>query len=453
MNDILMQAETCDHFTVIRHHSRESFQVKVTNGTLSQVYHSMVEGVGVRSLVDGSWGFACSTRPDDSLVERAAEIAEQSANHKSHHSHLSPASQVRGMWKSQVKDQVTMDTLGEIIGFLKEADSHAAEYKKIGFRYLTFLAARDIKEIATSEGSHINQKEERIFCTIAVAASIAGKRAVANNAVGSQEGLEFFSQDDLHTMVDEECQRACRLASATMPPAGKANVVLSPEVAAVLIHEAVGHVAEADVVQGGSYLSHRLDTHICNEQVTVTDDGKFPHAFGSYGFDDECIPSHKTPIITEGYVRNYLHSRSTAPAAEYLTGNARSWMYSKEPIVRMTNTYLEPRDYTRDELYEYVHDGLVLKGITSGLADHSGNFTLHVPEAQQIQGGRLTDRYYSGVAISANAFDLLKELSAIGGKSTFLLIPGICGKGESAFVGMGSPAIATSVLIGGGLSG
>ena len=451
MNDILMQAETSNHFTAVNHHSRESFQIRMMNGIPSQVYHSVVEGVGVRSLVNGSWGFACSTRPDDSLVRRAEKAALQSASYKSHVSHLTRSPPVEGRWESRVRDEITLDSLEEIIHYLREADSRAAGLEGIGFRYLTFLATRDLKEIATSEGSHIRQREDRIFCTTAVTASLAGKKAVANNAVGCQMGLEFFSQNDLYSMVDDECQRARRLTSTVIPPAGKTNAVLSPEVAAVLIHEAVGHVAEADGVEGGSYLAGRLDTQICQEKVTVMDNGKVPHAFGSYGFDDECIPSHETSIITGGYVRNYLHSRSTAPGMDDLTGNARSWMYSKEPAIRMTNTYLEPRDFTRDELLEQVKDGVLLKGITSGLADHSGNFTLHVPEAQQIKRGRLTDRYYSGVVISTNAFDLLKNLHAIGGESTFRLIPGICGKGDSAFVGMGAPAIAASVLVGGGL--
>jgi TldD protein len=452
MKDILMQAETSDHYTLIRHHSRKSFQMKVTNGTPTQVYHSVVDGVGVRCLVQGSWGFACSTHLDDSLVERATEIAGRSSSQKSHTQEVCPSPRVKGRWTSPIGDMITMDTLEEIMGFLKEADALAAEYKDIGFRHITFLATRDHKEIATSEGSHVQQEEDRVFCTAAVAASAAGKKAVANNAVGGQRGLEFFSQDDLYEMIDEECQRACRLASAGLPPGGKTNVVLSPEVAAVLIHEAVGHVAEADVVQNGSYLAHRLDTLLCSEGVTIIDDGKIPHAFGSYGFDDECISSQETPIISNGCLREYLHCRETAPAAECLTGNARAWIYSKEPSVRMSNTYLQPGNYAMEELYEQVGDGLMLKGITSGLADHSGNFTLHVPEAQRIRGGRLTDTSYSGVAISANAFDVLRELSAIGRQSTFMLIPGICGKSDSAFVGMGSPAIATSVLVGGGLS-
>lgn len=452
MKDILTQAEHTDHFTVIRHHTRESFQIKLTNGRISQMYHSHIEGVGVRCLVNGSWGFACSTRLDDLLVEKARQIAERSAEKKSRICEVGTAPPGRGSWNPQIRERITMDNLEEVVRFLKEADAQAAAYRPIIYRHLHFLATRDKKDMATSQGSHVQQEEDRVLCTVAVTASAGGKKAVANNTVGSQQGLEFFSQGDLPTMVDEECQRACRLTTASLPRGGKAQVVLFPEVAAVLIHEAVGHVAEADIVRGGSYISGNLGKRICGEEVTITDDGTIPQAFGSYGFDDECVPSHTTPIIAHGCVRHYLHSRETAPDSTYLTGNARSWIYSKEPTVRMTNTYLEPHTYTEPELYEHVHEGLVLKGITSGLADYSGNFTLHVPEAQQIRNGALTDEYYSGVALSANAFHILKELSAIGDQSTFTLIAGICGKGESAFVGMGAPAIATSVYVGGGLA-
>ena len=49
-------------------------------------------------------------------------------------------------------------------------------------------------------------------------------------------------------------------------------------------------------------------------------------------------------LIKNGVLTNRLHSRETAAKMnEKPTGNARAISYASEPIVRMTNTYMEPR--------------------------------------------------------------------------------------------------------------
>lgn len=411
--------------------------------------HSTVTGSGVSCLQDGSWGFACSTDEKDlfSLPEKAVKAAERSLV-KKNHCHLAPAPVIEGTWVSPVKEPITEVHLDLIIEFLRRADEVAREYPGVISRQITLLSTCDEKEIATSEGTHLTQKEHRLFCTAAVTARAQERRCTTNNAVGGQVGREFFATEELDTMVREECERAVRLLTAKMPPAGKSTAVLMPEVASVLMHEAVGHTAEADVVSGGSYLSGRLGEKVGTEYITLLDDGTYKKGFGTYGFDDEGVASQKTAVIEKGYLKTYLHSRETAHGSQP-TGNARAWLYSGEPLIRMTNTYLEPRDYKLDELIETVGEGFLLKGVTSGLADHFGNFTLYVPEAQKIEHRTLLPVTYSGVTVSANAFELLSSTTAVGDHSTFALVPGVCGKGETAFVGMGAPALALSMIIGG----
>ncbi|MBU7029391.1 MAG: TldD/PmbA family protein [Theionarchaea archaeon] len=450
MSDILSTAQKSSaSFALVRRHKREYLQIGIKEGKITQMSSSLVDGLGVRCLIEGSWGFACSTdvQEGDRLVEKAVKAAGTSAAQKRRKCDLAFSPAVKGTWESPVNHPVTYEAVEDIIGYIREADACAAEYPEIISKQISFLSTCDKKEIATSEGAFVNQREYRVFCTAAVTAKVAGRRATANNAVGGQYGTEFFRKDDLRKMVKKECERALRLATAQMPPAGRTKVVLTPDVASVLVHEAVGHTAEADVVLGGSYLSGKRGEKVGNECITLIDDGTYAHGFGSYGFDDEGVQSQKTYIIEKGILNHYLHVRETALNSP--TGNGRAWLYSREPLIRMTNTYLEPQDYTFEELIQEVKDGLLLKGITSGLADHFGNFTLHVLEAQKIAHGSLSDVYYSGVTVSANAFDLLAHMSAVGDTSTFKVVPGVCGKGETAFVGMGAPALVTAMVVGG----
>jgi TldD protein len=450
MSDVLSLAlESPASFTLVRRHKREYFQVDSKEGT-PNIRSSTVEGTSVRCLKDGSWGFACSTDPGDfkTLVETAEKAARVSAAKKREQCFLDSLPVLKEKWQSPVR-KVTQEHAEEIIQYLKEADVITLEYPEIISRQISFLSTCDEKEIATSEGTVVTQKEYRIFCTAAVTAHTTNK-ATSNNAVGGQWGEEVFKKDDLHKMIREECERAIKLSAARMPPAGVSKVVLAPEVASVLMHEAVGHTAEADVVAEGSYLSERLEEKVAADCVTIVDDGTVPGGFGTYGFDDEGVPSQKTPIIEKGVLKTYLHSRESAyTTGGRTTGNARAWLYSREPLIRMTNTYLDPDTYSFEELAQEVDTGLFLRGVTSGLADHVGNFILYVPEAQKIEHKTLTGTVYAGVTVSANAFQLLSSMTAVGDDSTFLLIPGVCGKGETAFVGMGAPAFVTTVVVGG----
>ena len=446
MKDILLLAQKSSaSFTLVRRHKREYFQVDSKEGKI-KAKSSTVMGTGVRCLKDGNWGFACSTSPDDlfTLMEKAERAAQATASKKKELPFL-PG--LKKEWTSPVKEAVTKEMMDEIIQYVKGADAVTKDYEVIS-RQISFLSVCDEKEIATSEGTFITQKENRIFCTCAVTAQ-STQRALATNAVGGQWGTEVFKSDEIHTMIKNECERAIRLSSARMPPAGQWKVVLAPEVASVLMHEAVGHTAEADVIFEGSYLSERMGEKVGTSCITLVDDGTHPGGFGSYGFDDEGSRSQKTYIIEKGWLRNYLHSRQTAcEEGSEPTGNARAWLYSREPLIRMTNTYMEPDSYSFEELIQEVKTGLLLRGVTSGLADHFGNFTLYVPEAQQIEHGRLST-VYAGATVSANAFQLLSQITAVGDASTFVLMPGICGKGETAFVGMGAPALVASVVVGG----
>lgn len=436
-------------FTLVRQHQRRYLQVGLKDGKVT-LTSSTVRGTGVSCLQEGSWGFACSTDEKDLplLAEKALNAAERSSAKKQQHCALQSVPVTKGVWRSPVKEPVADGHVDEIVAFLRGAGAIVKEYPEVISSQIALLSTCDEKEIATSEGTRVTQEEYRLFCTAALTAKASGRRCTTNNAVGGQFGREMFSTETLKTMVREECKRAVRLLSAKMPPAGRSAVVLMPEVAAVLVHEAVGHTAEADVVAGGSYLSGKLGEQVGAHSVTLVDDGTYPQGFGTYGVDDEGVLSEKTYLIEKGYLKTYLHSRETAYKSGAPTGNARAWLYSGEPLIRMTNTYLEPHDHTLDELIETVKTGYLLQGVTSGLADHFGNFTLHVSEAQKIQHSALSPVVYAGVTVSANAFDLLSA-TIVGDSSTFVLIPGVCGKSETAFVGMGAPALATSMVLGG----
>jgi TldD protein len=168
------------------------------------------------------------------------------------------------------------------------------------------------------------------------------------------------------------------------------------------------------------------------------------------GFDDEGVPAQYTVVIKDGILQSYLHSRETAYSSHnHSTGNARAWLFSREPQVRMTNTYVLPQDMSLEELLQQVNNGLYISGDKKGSADRNGQFAFITTDAQRIEKGEFTEEYFLGPVISGHTQKAFTECTGVGDTKTFVVKPSVCRKGESAFVGSGGPAVATEVVVGG----
>jgi TldD protein len=113
----------------------------------------------------------------------------------------------------------------------------------------------------------------------------------------------------------------------------------------------------------------------------------------------------------------------------------------------MRNTYIEPRDYTFEELLEGIKFGYYLVSFRGGQANLDGTFQVGIQEAYEIVNGELGDPVRN-VSISGNTLETLMQVDAVG--KDFRMYSGRCGKGQTAFVGDGGPPIRVKNLIVGG---
>ncbi len=236
--------------------------------------------------------------------------------------------------------------------------------------------------------------------------------------------------------------------TAKSPKGGKFPVVLGTNVVGVFVHEAFGHLAEADLALSGGVLASNLGKKIGSNLVTFYDDGTIPGAFGAFKYDDEGIASQKTLLIKDGVVTGLMHNRETAQKFKTEpTGNARAEDFRVEPIIRMRCTYMAPRDQTVEELIEDVKSGYYFKSFRGGQANLDGTFQVGIQEGYEIVNGKL------GVAvrnasISGNTLETLHHVNGVG--KDFMLDPGRCGKGQTAFISDGGPHIRLSEVVVGG---
>ena len=411
-------------------------------------------GAAIRVLVNGACGFASSCSLDaKTLVGVASEACRmaKAAGHKL----KNPIKLVKSRAfedrisvkpkkdpsKISIEDKIkTTSTIAEIVlGFDQHIKSCTVDYLDLaGTNYFM-----------NNEGAYIEQDKLYVWSRVLVTAKEAEVFAFSREEVGSTSGYEVFDREAPEVVGERTARRAIEQLKAKTPKGGTFPVVLGPNVVGVFVHEAFGHLAEADLTLSGSVLMGKLGKRVASEVVTIYDDGTIEGAFGSFKYDDEGIPAQKTLLVKDGVVVGLMHNRETAQKFNARpTGNARAEDFRVEPIIRMRNTFLEPKDHSFEELIEGIKFGYYFERFRGGQANLDGTFQVGIQEGYEIVKGEVGDPVRNA-SISGNTLETLYKVDAVG--KDFELWPGRCGKGQTAFVCDGGPHIRVKgVLVGGG---
>lgn len=211
---------------------------------------------------------------------------------------------------------------------------------------------------------------------------------------------------------------------------GKYPVILSPMAAGMFAHESFGHKSEADFMLGDEQMAKEwvLGKKVGSEILSIVDTGA-DFGSGYVPFDDEGTRCTKTYLIKDGILCGRLHSATTAAALdEELTGNARAIDCKFEPIVRMTNTYIEPGNSTFDELVAGIGEGYFIDTVSHGSG--GSTFTIAPSIAYEIKNGKLGGPVKISV-VTGDVFETLMKIDGLSDETVFEDgVFGGCGKME-----------------------
>jgi TldD protein len=234
-------------------------------------------------------------------------------------------------------------------------------------------------------------------------------------------------------------------SAGTMPAASPPSV-LAPGAAAVLLHEAIGHRAEA-AIAGRPHDARALGRRVASELLSAWDDPLAPDAPAHYEYDDENVRVlGATALVDEGILVAQLHSPSTAAAAGTLpTANGRSASAWDTPIPRVSNLMCGPGLADEETAIARAGRGLYIWRVANGV-NNGVRVEAEIVLAERIDNGERTGSFLTGGRISEN-LDLLLRVVDVADKPTFHS-NAICGKaGQLLFdVGTFAPAIGFSSL-------
>jgi TldD protein len=415
---------------------------------LESAGQSTAVGGNVRALVKGGWGFVSFNDLTD-LPDRIERAVKQAKLVGKEESRLAPV--------ETVVDTVANGKDVPLTIPLAEKKKLLDEYNEIIWRtphlQTSVIAYGDSHKktiFLNSAGSYIEQPRTDITLRISAVAADDGEVQQAGLSLGSRG--DFGAIRNLQQQVEETAKHAIALLSAPRLKGGDYTVVLDPVLAGVFVHEAFGHLSEADHIYQNERLREImvLGKKFGGKELNIIDSAAVPDLRGSYKYDDEGVAATKTYLIKEGKLVGRLHSRETAARmGEKPTGNARAINYRFPPIVRMTNTYIEPGKGSFEELIAGIKEGVYAKNWFGGTTSME-MFTFSAGEAYMIRNGKLAEMLRP-VVLTGNVFTTLNNIDAIG-NDLDMNQGGGCGKGGQMPlpVSNGSPHIRIRQCLVGG---
>ena len=414
----------------------DNTSILMKDGDVNEINTGMSLGARIRVLNNGAWGFAYTT--DLSKLDEITKTAMKLSNSIKGDVKLSESEVVQDKVAVDVKIPFNDVTIEEKKDIMKDA-SDAATIDKVNSTTASYVDSEVNELFMNSEGSNIQVKTSRIRMALNASATDGEIMQFGHGSLGGVKGFEAISEIDIEEFGRNIGEKAVRLLSAQPAPSGQFPVIADPELTGVLIHEALGHATEGDLIlQNDSILKDKIGEKIASDIVNIFDDASRKDGFGYYPYDVEGIKTKPNQLVKDGKLISLLNSRETASKLGMKSsGNARS-IISDQPIVRMSNTYLQPGDSSFEELIEDIPDGMYLKGSRGGQVDTGkGIFQFNAAEGYMIKDGEITTPLRD-VSLSGNILETLKNIDAIG--NDFKLSVGFCGKdGQTAPVGDGGP--------------
>ena len=430
----------------------ETESLTVQDQRVEAVGRATTRGIGVRVLLDGAWGFAGTDRLQREAVVGAARtavaVARASATARRDQIRLAPAPALVAQYMTPHEVDPFTVAVDAKLDLLLAATAAASQVDGLTFARASTDAWKTTKWFVSSEGAQLHQTILQVgggVESVAVDDTQVQARSFPNSFRGycGTGGWEDIVALDLVARAPRYAAEAVALLSAPDLPEQTGTVVLDGSQLALQVHESVGHPLELDRIFGyeaayagtswvapGDVGSLRYGS----ELVNLTLDSTTPRAMGTYGFDDEGVPAGRSPLVTQGVLRDFLTSRETAARVSddaRSNGTMRAESWDAIPLIRMSNIHLEPGEGSLDDLLADTDDGIYMATNRSwSIDDRRLNFQFGCEVAYEIRNGEL-GRLYRNPTYTGRTPVFWGSCDAISGPREWAVYgtPN-CGKGQ-----------------------
>ena len=406
-------------------------------------------GVGVRTLVDGAWGFASS---EDVTRETCTRLAIESADRAKEAApavrrpvRLAPVDAYPdGEWMTPIRREPFRVPDDEKIELLIDANREALLVPGVLFAQSFMYLVRSRSTFASTDGSIVEQTLYRTYPSMTVTAinsDSSERRSRSSFEISPMgKGYEHVLEVDLLGQARRVGEEAVEKLSARSIVGGQYDVVIDPSNLCRTIHETIGYPTQLGQIEDtgatdpqSSFLRPpeavigRLQ--FGPEFLNVVCDRTQRSGLATVGWDDEGVPADSWAVVQDGVFVDYQTTRAQAPRLSSLTGKsrshgcsvARSWDGMQG--LGMPNVSVLPgeNDYVLDDLIAATDRGVLVKGHGAySLGQERSEFQFGGQLFYEIAGGRirgmLKDAAYKGSTVS-----FWNSLAMLGGTRSYVL--------------------------------
>lgn len=451
LSDLIKRYSPRVDYLMIRFEEALGTDILLRGDKVETLSEAISIGGHVRACYKGGWGLSSFNRID-TITERIEEAIAAARMIGDDETILAPIKPVRASCTLPLTGtdprKIPLVKKKELCDFytdlLKSVDG------RITTTSVRYADSAQKVMIATSEGTFIEQSWVDMEMRFAATARNGETVQTGRETTGSRKAFE-----DLTNLDDQVKSAATRAINALSLPSVLGNtytVVIDPILTGLFVHEAFGHLSEADMAYENSDLLEvmTIGRRFGSKELQIFDGAAPAGHRGSYFYDDEGVPATTTQLIKDGVLVGRLHSRETAGKLdEAPTGNARCLNYHYAPIVRMTNTWIERGKTPVSDLFSDIKEGVYARNWLGGMTNGE-MFTFSAGEAWMIRNGKIAEPV-KDVTLSGNVFQTLEDIEGIG-DDFYWDESGGCGKGgqNGLPVGCGGPSLRIRDVVVGG---
>ena len=420
-------------------------------------------GVGVRVLVDGTWGFAATrlmTRDGVAGAAReAVAIAKANRVARDRAVVLTPVPAVpNGNWRSAYTVDPFDIPIEEKVDLLLSANREALKVNGAKFVNHTMFFVKDERTMANTEGSLITQTLIRSWVPMNITAVNANFTDFQNRSNMTQpagRGYEYVRSLGLVENAGKWAEEAVAKLSAKPVEVGKYDLVLHPSNLYLTIHESIGHPTELDRAMG--YEANYAGTSFIApperqlgqlkygpEFMNVQGDRSQEGSLSAVGWDDEGVKPEDFLIVKNGMFNDYQTTREQAAWLDWWykregretrshgCSYADSW--ASVQFQRMPNVSLLPGEQERsfEDIIAATDRGIAIVGDGSFSIDQQRyNAQFGGQLFYEIRGGKIVGML-KDVAYQMRTPDFWNSMDMIGGRASYMM-------GGTFFDGKGQP--------------
>jgi len=258
--------------------------------------------------------------------------------------------------------------------------------------------------------------------------------------------------DEMEASIVTVIKDAIELLDSEPIIPGEYEIICSPEITGLIVHEAFGHGVEMDMfVKDRAKAVNYIGKYVASPLITMHDGGIAAKDVSSYMFDDEGTLATDTVIIKAGILETGMSDLLSAMKLGTVpTGNGKRSSFERKAYTRMTNTFFTPGENTLEEMISSLKYGFLLEGMESGMEDPKNwGIQCMLKVGREIKDGHFTGKVVSPVILTGYVPDLLSSISMIS-KDFELFGCGACGKGYKEYVKVsdGGPYIKAKARLG-----